>query len=141
MYKNPLFLYTVFHKPPYCPYFHRSGRFPWRWLYNNRQFPEAEVRAGWGTGEGNERKGCFGKWRIAYSSVRYIVVFSGDGSGGGAGPGRGAVSRGHFSLRLPLPGARPATFHQKTAPRFPESVIPASDLHYDTSTASGKGHI
>jgi hypothetical protein len=50
----------VFHKPLYCPDSRRSGRFPWRLLYNNGQFPEAEVRAGCDTGGSNERKDCFG---------------------------------------------------------------------------------
>jgi hypothetical protein len=92
MYKNPLFLYTVFHKPSYCPYLRQSGRFPWRWLYNNGQFPEAEVGAGWSTGGSNERKEGFGKWRIAYSLLRYIVGCPGDGSGG-SGPGSVRVFR------------------------------------------------
>jgi hypothetical protein len=91
MYKNPLFLYTVFHKPSNCIDFRRSGRFPWRWLYNNGQFPEAEVRAGWGTGGSNAWKGCFGS-DGSYSSLGYIVGFSGDGSGGERGPGASEIS-------------------------------------------------
>jgi hypothetical protein len=70
MYKNPLFLYTVFRKPSYCPDFHQSGRFAWRWLYNNGQFPGANVWAGCGTGGANQRKGCFGGAdRIFFSRV------------------------------------------------------------------------